>query len=164
MQYADNVDTILVSSSVQQLLRGETTVRKMGNVLLVANTRLHSIVQKLLFETSCSTFINQEDIREAEYYAQRAAGELREEVNERIGRSVRVWFEVYPPGDEDTWRVSMCVSNEMMQYAVFGDPDVFRSMTEAVVKQMVDHMVSKVCTKVRDITAERDGNEEAATD
>lgn len=58
----------------------------------------------------------------------------------------------------------MCVSNEMMQYAVFGDPDVFRSMTEAVVKQMVDHMVSKVCTKVRDITAERDGNEEAATD
>ena len=139
-------------------------MRKMGNVLLVANTRLHSIVQKLLFETSYSTFVNREDIREAEYYAQRAAGELREEVNERIGRSVRVWFEVYPPGDEDTWRVSMCVSNEMMQYAVFGDPEVFRGMTEAVVKQMVDHMVSKVCAEVRDITAERDGNEEAATD
>lgn len=139
-------------------------MRKMGNVLLVANTRLHSIVQKLLFETSCSTFINREDIREAEYYAQRAAGELREELNWCIGRSVRVWFEVYPPSDEDTWRVSMCVSNEMMQYAIFGDPEVFRGMTEAVVKQMVDHMVSKVCAEVRDITAERDGNEEAATD
>jgi predicted RNA-binding protein with PIN domain len=164
LQYADNVDTILVSSSVQQFLRGEITVQRMGNVLLVANTRLHSIVQKLLFETNYSTFINQEDIREAEYYAQRAAGELREEVNERIGRSVRVWFEVYPPSQDNTWRVSMCVSDEMMQYAVFGDPGVLRSMTESVVKQMVDHMVSKMCAKVRDITAERDGNEEAATD
>lgn len=142
----------------------EITVRRMGNVLLVANTRLHGIVEKLLFETNYSTFINLEDIREAEHYAQRAAGELREELNWRIGRSVRVWFEVYPPGDENTWRVSMCVSNEMMQYAVFGDPAVLRGMTEAVVRQMVDHMVSKICAKVRDITAERDGNEEAATD
>ena len=139
-------------------------MRRMGNVLLVANTRLHSVVQKLLFESSYSQFINQEDIREAEHYAQRAAGELREELNERIGNHVRVWFEVYPPGNDDTWRVSMCLSNEMMQYAVFGDPDVFRNMIDVVVRQMVDHMVSKICAKVRDITAERDGNEEAATD
>ena len=136
----------------------------MRNMLLVQGTRLHGIVENLLTRTSYSVHVRSEDIREAEYYAQRAAGELREEVNERIGRSVRVWFEVYPPSQYGNWRVSMCVTNEMMQYAVFGDPGVFRSMTEAVVKQMVDHMVSKVCAKVRDITAERDGNEEAATD
>ena len=139
-------------------------MRKIGNVLLVANTRLHSVVQKLLFESSYSQFINQEDIREAEHYAQRAAGELREELNWRIGRSVRVWFEVYPPGDENTWRVSMCVSNELMQYAAFGDPDVFRNTVDVAVRQMVEHMVSKICAKVRDITAERDGNEETVTD
>lgn len=139
-------------------------MRRMGNVLLVANTRLHSVVQKLLFESSYSNFINQEDIREAEHYAQRAAGELREELNERIGNHVRVWFEVYPPGNDDTWRVSMCLSNEMMQYAAFGDPDVFRNTVDVVVRRMVEHMVSKICAKVRDITVERDGNEEADAD
>ena len=139
-------------------------MRRMGNVLLVANTRLHSVVQKLLFESSYSQFINQEDILEAEYLARRASGDLLKELNERIGNDVQVWFTMHPPGNDDTWRVSMCVSNELMQYAVFGDPDVFRSMTEAVVRQMVDHMVSKICTKVRDITAERDGNEETVTD
>ena len=137
---------------------------RMGNVLLVANTRLHSVVEKLLFDTSYSQFIYQEDIREAECLARKASGDLVRELNERIGRSVRVWFDVHPPGNDDTWRVSMCVSNELMQYAAFGDPDVFENTVEVVVRRMVEHMVSKICAKVRDITAERDGNEETVTD
>ena len=137
---------------------------RMGNVLLVANTRLHSVVEKLLFDTSYSQFIYQEDIRYAEYLARRASGDLVRELNERIGRSVRVWFDVHPPGNDDTWKVSMCVSNELMQYAAFGDPDVFKNTVEVVVRRMVEDMVSKICAKVRDITAERDGNEETVTD
>ena len=139
-------------------------MRKIGNVLLVANTRLHSVVQKLLFESSYSNFINQEDILEAEHYARRASGDLLRELNERIGNDVQVWFTMHPPGNDDTWRVSMCVSNELMQYAAFGDPDVFRNMVEVVVRRMVEHMVSQICAKVRDITAERDGNEETVAD
>jgi len=137
---------------------------RMGNVLLVANTRLHSVVEKLLFGTSYSQFICQEDIREAEYLARRASGDLMRELNERIGNHVQVWFTMHPPGDDDTWRVSMCVSNELMQYAAFGDPDAFKNTVEVVVRRMVEHMVSKICAKVRDITAERDGNEETVTD
>ena len=137
---------------------------RMGNVLLVANTRLHSVVEKLLFGTSYSQFIYQEDIREAEYLARRVSGDLVRELNERIGNDVQVWFTMHPPGNDDTWRVSMCVSNEWMQYAAFGDPDVFENTVEVVVRRMVEHMVSKICAKVRDITAERDGNEETVTD
>ena len=133
---------------------------RMGNVLLVANTRLHNAVQKLLFETSYSPFVKQEDIREAEYLARRASGDLLRELNERVGHDVRVYFTMHPPGGDDTWAVSMCVSNELMQYAAFGDPDVFKDTVEVVVRRMVEHMVSQICAKVRDITAERDGNAE----
>ena len=137
---------------------------RLKNMLLVAGTPLHRMVESFLLSNSYGVYVRPEYIEEAEHYARRASGDLLKELNERIGNDVQVWFTMHPPGDKDTWRISMCLSNEMMQYAAFGDPDVFRNTVDVVVRQMVEHMVSKICAKVRDITAERDGNEETVAD
>ncbi len=125
--------------------------RLVGNMFIAAGTPLHDAVQHFLFKTAGGSIVPREDIREAERQARQARGALLAELEERIGRDVKVWFEILPPDDLPAWRVSMCVSDQLLQYAVFGEPAVFR--------RLVDDLVGKICEKVRSVTKERDGCE-----
>lgn len=127
----------------------------MRDMLLIRGTRLHRTVERLLTSDTIRPHVRPVDIAEAEEWASNARGMLFEQISEYLERRGEVVFEHVPEDGsgcmKPAWRCSLIVSDELMQFAVMGNREVYR--------RFVDSIVGQVCSKVRSLEMERNNEQ-----
>lgn len=116
----------------------------MRDMLLVQGTRLHKLVEKLLLSDTIRPHLRPSDIFEAEKFASNARSYLFEQMSELLEQRGEVVFEHVPEDGsgcmKPAWRCSLIISDEVMQFAVMGNREVYRRFVDSIVDQVCDHV------------------------